>query len=242
MELTVSTFSIVSFILAIVSATLAIAAFIFSWVSFNNTSKLQIKAQEILSKVSEKVEVVVERTSHQMDKAWDYLTSSQSLTTDQIPKVKDEKEEKLKEKLIKEARQEATEVLKESGVDQDKIEELRSKVEALIEKTTERTETMVEQHKLLRSISTIESTAKTLAKLSGMEIDSKTSLNKIIEFLKGKIIPPAHRDLTEIIHFGKRLLNKDINIGMLPDSKIDSIAGRSKRILTFLQRQIDGLM
>lgn len=44
-----------SIFLAVASTTLAIAAFIFSWASYRNATKLQIQAQEILSQISQKV-------------------------------------------------------------------------------------------------------------------------------------------------------------------------------------------
>ena len=198
MELTTNAFTIATFILSIVSATLAIAAFFFSWSSFNKSSDLQIKAQEILTKVSEKVDVVVERTSHQMDKAWDYITSSPlPLSTEQIPKETEDKKEELREKLLKEARREATEVMKKSGINPDRLKDLSLKVEALIKKTTERTESMVEQNMLLTSITNLKLVAIPLAKLHGMQIHEKTKSPEIAHFLKDKIGLDAYRDLLD---------------------------------------------
>ena len=231
MELTTNAFTIVTFILSIVSSTLAIAAFIFSWKSFNKSSELQMKAQNILSKVSEKVDVVVERTSHQIDKAWDYITSSPlPLPTEQIPNEAEDKKEELREKLLKEVRQEATEVMKKSGIDPDKLKDLRLKVEALIKKTTERTESMVEKNMLLTSLSNLELVANSLAKLHGMQIDKKTTLPDIANFLGDKIAPKAYEDLLDIF----TLADKKVNIETLSDSKIDSNLNMSKMLARYL--------
>lgn len=82
--------TIVSIVLGVVSATLAVAAFIFGWVSFRNTAHMQVEAQAILAKVSEKVEVIVDRTSHQMDKAWEYFTKPLLRHQSQLPELPSE--------------------------------------------------------------------------------------------------------------------------------------------------------
>ena len=235
MELTTNAFTIVTFILSIVSATLAIAAFIFSWKSFNKSSELQMEAQNILSKVSEKVDVVVERTSHQIDKAWDYITSSPlSLPIGQIPKETENKKEELREKLLKEARREATEVMKKSGIDPDKLKDLRLKVAALIKKTTERTESMVETNMLLRSFSNLKVVANSLATLHGMQIDEKTILPDIARFLEDIIVPTAYKDLLDIFI----LEHQKINIETLSDNRIDGYLDKSKMLARYLQHEV----
>ncbi len=232
MELTTNAFTIVTFILSIVSATLAVAAFIFSWKSFNKSSELQTKAQDTLSKVSEKVDVVVERTSHQIDKAWDYITSPPiPLPIEQIPKETEEKKEKLKEKLLKEARREATEVMKESGIDPVKLKDLRLKVAALIKKTSERTESMVEKNMLLTNLYKLKFAAKSLAKLHGMQIGKKTTLLDIAQFLEDKIGLKAYKDLLDIFTFEQ----KQIHIETLSDSRIDRYLSMSKKLTMYLQ-------
>lgn len=85
-----SILTIVSIVLGVVSATLAVAAFIFGWISFRNTSHMQMEAQAILAKVSEKVEVIVDRTSHQIDKAWEYFTKPSSRHESKPPELPNE--------------------------------------------------------------------------------------------------------------------------------------------------------
>lgn len=68
-----SVLEIVSIILAVASTTLAITAFVFSWVFFRETSKAQRDIHTVLAKVNEKVDVVSERTARQMDKTWELL-------------------------------------------------------------------------------------------------------------------------------------------------------------------------
>ena len=82
-----SILTIVSLVLGVVSTTLAIAAFIFGWVSFRNSFRMQVDAQSILAKVSEKVEVIIHHTSHQLNKAWDYVTQPTSKNVFQPPEL-----------------------------------------------------------------------------------------------------------------------------------------------------------
>jgi vacuolar-type H+-ATPase subunit I/STV1 len=148
--------TLISLIVGIISITLAISAFIFSWVTFRNSSKMQMEAQRILDKISEKVDIVADRTSHQLDKVWEYFTALPSSRTKEITEETQEREQALKEELKVEARQEAMAVLSEAGVQKGRIESLLAHVESIINQSTERTKTLIEKENFLQKISDIE--------------------------------------------------------------------------------------
>lgn len=133
----------VSIFLAIISATLAVAAFIFGWVSFRRTSDMHIETQKILAKISEKVESVVDRTSRQIDKAWDYLTRD-TLVSEDSSKIEKEAE-KITEKKLEPLRKEFDEVLKKLVKTDADHNRLRGLFEKAIDKTRKTTEESLEE-------------------------------------------------------------------------------------------------
>ncbi len=64
-----------SLLLSAVSMTLAVLAIIFGWVTFKNSNKAQMKAQEILYQVDERLNIIVMTQNKQLDKTIDCLIS-----------------------------------------------------------------------------------------------------------------------------------------------------------------------
>jgi hypothetical protein len=173
-----------SIFLAVASTTLAVAAFIFSWVSYRNATKLQIKAQEILSQISQKVEVVVERTTHQMDKAWDYFTALPYISIPRSGEDIFKKEEELKKQIIEEARKETTELMKDTGLQNKTLIELVEKVEALVGKSSDRTIKLLGRERILTSLYKIEEELKALAKEHKVVFSKGFDLRAIVNNLR----------------------------------------------------------
>lgn len=205
-----------SIFLAVASTTLAIAAFIFSWVSYRNATKLQIKAQEILSQISQKVEVVVERTTHQMDKAWDYFTASKS--SEDIFK----KEAELKRQIIEDARKETSEFMKDAGLEKKTLNDLIEKVQVLVGKSSERTIQLLGRERIITSLYTIEEELKALAKEYKVVFSKGFNLKAIVKSLRNSeqfrfIDPKALNDIEKLIDF------IDIGIESYSDEQIKEI-------------------
>lgn len=237
MEFTINLLSFVCIILGLVAATLAIAAFIFSWKSFKSSSKMQMKAQELLTKVAENVSVALAHTSQQTDKAWDFFTSPANIYPYQTTEETQKKEAELIEKIKKDARTEAKEGIKKLGLKTEQTEELLSKVDLLIEKTTERTENMAEHKQLLRYFSLVENQSKLLAESYGMKIDKRASMSDILKFLDDKISPIAMKELDWLIETRNMLTQKGIEV--LSKNDINKIIGTSAKVLSYLFRKTE---
>jgi hypothetical protein len=168
-----------SIFLAVASTTLAIAAFIFSWASYRNATKMQIKAQEILSQISQKVEVVVERTTHQIDKAWDYFTGLPSASLSKAHEELSIKEEELKNQIIEEARKETAQLMEGTGLQKDLLNELIDKVQSLVDKSSERTKQLLQRETILTNLSKIENDIRDFATVKGLKCPKQMGLNDI---------------------------------------------------------------
>lgn len=145
--------------LSVTSITLSIVAMIFAWVSYKNSTQMQMKAQAILEQISQKVEIIVDKTSHQIDKAWDYFT--QSIESNQ--KGKETllfSPDELKKQIIDETKKESEKLIKNIGIDKDKIQSLEDKFSELVNKTTTRTEEVFNKQLLLDKYSQVEMTIK----------------------------------------------------------------------------------
>lgn len=162
-----------SIFLAIASATLAIAAFIFSWASYKSSTQIQIKAQEILAQISQKVDVVVERTTHQIDKAWDYFTGLPSHTLSKTTEEISKKEEELKNKIIEETKNEVSEIMKGSGLQKDALKDLYDKVEKLVSRSSEKTKQLYQRERIIINISRIEEEIRKIANDKGIRFPAK---------------------------------------------------------------------
>lgn len=147
------TITVLTIILSVASITLSVTASIFGWVTYRNSTKMQMEAQNILSQVSQKVEVVVERTSHQMDRAWEFFTGNPLAKKDEDAT---NKEEQLKSAVIEEAKKEATDVMKKAGVDKDVLNSLVKKVETLVARSTVKTRELFESQQLVSKLSELE--------------------------------------------------------------------------------------
>lgn len=153
------TLSILSIILAVSSITLALVAIWFSWVSYKNSTDLQMKAQSILEQISQKVELIVDKTSHQIDRAWDYFTQK-------IEPINDKKEvitfnlDELKKEIVEETKNETIKIISEAGLDNEKIRQLERKVESVVNKITDRTQEVFNKQLILDKYTQIENELK----------------------------------------------------------------------------------
>ena len=148
--------TILSIVLSVASTTLSITAIVISWVMYKNSTKMQVDAQTILAQVSQKVDVVVDKTSHQIDRAWDYFTGS----TPSAPIERDDEfaklGEEIKVKAIEEAKKQATDLMKKAGVDKEILDSLVSKVEKLVGKSAEKTGELFKRESLFDTLSELE--------------------------------------------------------------------------------------
>jgi hypothetical protein len=225
-----------SIFLAVASTTLAIAAFIFSWVSYRNATKLQINAQEILSQISQKVEVVVDRTTHQMDKAWDYFTALPYTSISKYSEDILKKEDELKTQIIEEARKETTELMKDAGLQKKTLDDLIEKVQGLVGKSSERTIQLLGRERIITSLYTIEQELKALAKEYKVVFSKGFNLRDIVKSLRNSeqfkfINPTAFDDIEKLIDF------IDIGIESYSDEQINEIMSiPMESIIGYLQR------
>ncbi len=173
-----------SILLAVASTTLAIAAFIFSWASYKSASNLLIKSQEILAQISQKVEVVVERTTHQIDRAWDYFTGVPSASLSKGAEEIAKKEDELKRQIIEEARKETTELMNDAGLQKKTLNELIEKVQGLVGKSSERTIQLIGRERIITSLYDIEEELKALAKEYKVVFSKGFNLKAIVKSLR----------------------------------------------------------
>jgi hypothetical protein len=203
----------VSILLAVVSATLAIAAFIFSWVTFRNTSNMQMQAQAILAQVSQKVEVVVERTSQQIDRAWDYFTGAPTATQSKVSEEVAQKEEELRAQISEEVRREAAEVMKKAGLEKETLKSLLGQVESIIAKTTQRTRQLFEQQNLLLKLSEIERELRDTSEGLGRTLPPNIPLEELVLSLPAPLPPGPMRELIKLARFRDMATHDDFDWG-----------------------------
>jgi hypothetical protein len=149
----------IGIILSISSITLSLIAIWFAWVSYKNTTDMQMKAQAILEQVSQKVEVVVNLTSQQVEKAWNYFTQNPISTVDKKEEVSFNINE-LRKQIIDENKIETEKLIKEAGIGKTEFELLTSKFEELFGKTTEKTEEIYNKQLIMNKYFEIESELK----------------------------------------------------------------------------------
>ncbi|MHB1687911.1 MAG: hypothetical protein ACYCVH_11105 [Ignavibacteriaceae bacterium] len=146
--------TILTIILSVVSSTLSVVAIIFAWVSYKNSSKMQMDAQAILEKITQKIEVVAQSTANQIDKAWNYFTNTNySLKDDTSKTLLDI--ESIKQKFINETKEEINTLINDLGTDKNKINELSQKVEFLVQKTTDVTEELILKQTLINNLQSL---------------------------------------------------------------------------------------
>jgi hypothetical protein len=224
--------TMVSIFLSIASTTLAIAAFIFSWVTFKSTSKIQIDAQAILAQISEKVEVVVDKTSHQIDKAWDYFTSHNSSSLPKSIEVANKKLDDLKNQIIGEARKEITESIKRFSPEIDKElfkAMIMEEVEKLVGRSTQQTKQLMEREALILKIAEIQAIVMKIAIERGYKLDQGTSF---MTFLKQFDFLPSNikDDIITLCQF------HDIkNRGTLTEERIQKYFRMAESLINFLR-------
>jgi len=224
----------VSILLAVASTTLAIAAFVFSWVSFRNTSQMQMNAQAILAQISQRVEVVVERTSQQMDRAWEYFTSLPAAPPSLPSEALAEREEKLRAQVIEEARQEAAKAIKSAGLDKEALKNLLEQVQGVIDRSAERTRHLLAQQDLLGKVSEIEGELRLLAAEPGIGSDPEAPLERLAEELRPFLVPGAVKDLDGLINLRSRAMSGDFDWSK---EEIDAHYEMVHRLLRYFRRR-----
>jgi len=150
-----------------------------------------MNAQAILAQISQRVEVVVERTSQQMNKAWEYFTSlpppPPSIASEELA----QREEELRAQIIEEAREEAAQVMKQAGLDTDVLKRLLPEVENVIGRSTERSGRLFALQKFLPRFSEIERELRDIAAESGVILAPDDRSFRILVW-KLRDILPAH--------------------------------------------------
>ena len=202
----------VTVLLAVASATLAIASFVFSWVSFRNTAQMQIEIQAILSKLSEKVDVVAQRTSGQMDRAWEYFTSLPSPPGAPGADALAEREEELRALIIQEARQEAANVIETAGLDKDALQGLVKQVESVIEKSAERTTVLSAEQEFLRELNEVELQARLQAARFEIGVEPNAPLDALVKGLSGLLPDPLSHDLARLMRYRSKAAHGTLDL------------------------------
>ncbi len=151
--------SILGIILSVSSITLAIVAIWFSWVTYKNSTEMQMKSQSILEQITQKVEVIVDKTSHQVDRAWDYFTQKEVSNINKKEEVSFDSE-KLKKEIVEETKNETIKIIKETGLDIEKVRNLESKVEDILNRTTEKAEDVFNKERMLDRYEQVEKELK----------------------------------------------------------------------------------
>jgi hypothetical protein len=146
--------NLLNIILSVSSATLSITAIVFSWITYRNSTKMQMDAQAILEKITQRVEVVVQSTTNQIDKAWNYITTTNHNSKSEIPEIHFDLDS-LKQNLINETKAEVSTLIKNLSPDKNTIDELSNKVEFLIQKTTNVTEELILTNTLINNLQTL---------------------------------------------------------------------------------------
>ncbi len=205
------TLSILGIILSISSITLAIVAIWFAWVSYKNSTDMQMKAQSILEQISQKVEVIVDKTSHQIDRAWDYFTQS----TDSNQKEKEPSSfnpDELKKQLIDETKKESEKMIKDLGIDKDKILTLENKISEIVNKTTVKAEEVFNKQLLIDKYSQVEMTIKNwYRKVNNWEFPQNITLINMLENKEIRKIFPykLNEDLQKLIEARNKIAHSE---------------------------------
>ena len=142
-------------ILSVSSITLSIVAILFAWVSYKHSTEMQIKAQAILEQVSQKVEVLVKLTSSQIERAWDYFTQSHNTPEEKKEEISFNIEE-LRKQIIAETKEETEKLIEDAGIERGKIDLVISKLEGLLNKSTEKTQEIFNKQKILDRYTEVE--------------------------------------------------------------------------------------
>lgn len=151
--------TVLGIILSVSSITLSLVAIWFAWVSYKNSTDMQMKAQGILEQISQKVELIVDKTSHQIDRAWEYFTN----TSKPLPNKTDESNfnvDELRKQIVEETKSETLKLIQDAGLDKSKIESLNTILADLVDKTTERTKEVFSKQLIIDRYSEIESEIK----------------------------------------------------------------------------------
>lgn len=226
--------TIVSLILGIASVTLAISAFIFGWATFRSTSKVQIEMHDLVSKVSNKVEVLAELSSRQIEKTLDYFTSPVSRDAAQLLEEFERRAEEQNEKLKEEARREALDVLKDAKVDKESVDKLLSGFENLVGKSSERAKAQAAQVRLVRQFSIIEAEIMELMDFIGLEYSPDTPWEQTARELAPILAPGAQADLEEIGGVRGRLLHEDRDV---PLPTLEHALSLAERLIPYLAQK-----
>jgi len=204
--------TILTIILSVASITLSIVAIILGWVFFKASSKMQIQAESILAKISEKVEVVVESTSRQLDKTLDHLLSSFGQRSLRLPeKVEQELESNLRQKI----KEETLKTLSEIGLDWEKF---ASPVESLTERLAKISKEQAEDFRLMDSIPTIQTKLMTLALIKQPKLKVSSVLSGsftfLIDIVKDYFPEALHKHLYNVARFeDTKDIPRNISVG-----------------------------
>ncbi len=207
--------TILTIILSVASITLSIVAIILGWVFFKDSSKMQIQAESILAKISEKVEVVVESTSRQLDKTLDHLLSSLGQKSPRLPeKVEQELERNLRQKT----KEETLKTLSEIGLDQEKFASLASTVDRLAERLTKISKEQAEGFKLMDSIPIIRTKLMTLALIKQPNLKPFSvlsgSFTSLVDIVKDYFPEALHKHLYNVARFeDTKDIPRNISVG-----------------------------
>lgn len=205
-QLTIDVLTFVTILLAVASLTLSIAAVIFSWVTFNNTSKMQMDAHATLAKISERVEVIAQQTSHQMERVLEYFTRTEP--TSEISKQVAERENELKEKLKEQVQHAITEAIKEAGLEKEKLDAFVSRVASLVSQITERTIPLMDKQRFTELLSEVSDKLNDYASRKAFSFPPNTPLGQMLragvydELMKQQpteVVVPVSRDLKILV-------------------------------------------
>lgn len=187
----------ISIILSAVAITLAIVAIVFGWVTFRNANRMQSESSALLSQVSQKVEVISERTSRQLDKAWDYVTHRQGEPKEESSEQVKKEIERMRKQVIDDARKEASMVIEKAGLDkrvaQSTVDELQNIVGKLSEKSIEVSNIRL----FLEKYGRIELEVGSFAKSLGIDVSKAFHLPQLLRMCEKRLSRPLPQRLLE---------------------------------------------
>jgi hypothetical protein len=204
----------ISIILSAISITLAILAIIFGWITFRNANRMQIESSYLLSQVSQKVEVISERTSRQLDKAWDYVTNRQGNQIEGNEQIKKEIE-RMKKQVIDEAREEANALIKNAGLDKQIAKSTVDKLNNIVGKVTEKSTEIGNISLFLERYGMVEQEVKAFVKSLGLVINKESNLSKLLRACQQRtpplLPPPLFEDITKLTEVRNKIVHGNID-------------------------------
>ena len=218
-------------LLGLSSFILAVLAFVFSLVFFIIAWKVQQSANNILNKIGEKLDLVTQHTSRQLEKFIDATIASQREGAVVMP-VHDETRNHMEEEVA-DIKREVLALGGEIGLDQSKTEQILSKVESAITETVTKSTAI---GLLIETFGDIEHEMRNLALIHGVFVKPNTPPSELARILAGLIEGNLYKDIENVIGIRNKVAHgktKDFT-----QTKIESNLKLARQVLTNLKLKV----